>query len=285
MARYGGNGEYQPIKLNTNGITFFTEKENSAAMRTSYYSEDFIFRLMITFMEPVVDPSTGKRTYPQDRRLTASLDHQRALDFEDIITNKFMPDYMAEKVCCYGVFTNNRCDSLIQIGLDLKKNVFVAFSVGIDENKKANKTLICTFDKTLRVSDYKPETGEIGTVEEFDGPFFLFYRLLRGFNDISIGAYSAAARSGNGWSLNTIMERVNQLALKLGVVTPEQLGGLNGSPRSSFINSINNKAHSTVTTVSYMEDELNENNNPYTIEEKTIDELSDILANNDHTKG
>lgn len=273
MPRYNSNSEYQPIKINTNGITIFSNAQDSAALRTSYYCEDTLATLMLCFMPAVVN-SDGKRSYPQDIRVNAALDYKRAIEFEEVITSKFMPDYLAGKPCCYGIFTNNRCDSVMQIGLDPNMNVFLRYSNGINQSKIASKTVTCIFDKTTIIKEYDPATGNCGNISEFDGSFFLFYKLIRSFNDCSLGTTASAVRAGTAWNNNNIMKKVNEIGLKLGIVPDVAETRSN----SGFANNVERKSSSYYTNNNSVE---TTDISSVAVEEKSIDDLSSILGNSE----
>ena len=213
---FGGTmrGNTQRNSITTSMLSFWDANQNGMKFNVSALDNN----LSVAFWIPHVG-TDGRRTYPKEQRYSAVLTPKNCIALEDMLVNRLLEDYNANRNGRYSIFTNAARSTLLEFEV-VDGEFYSTLYIGCDATTKiAQSTVRFKFEMVVFNEDYDPTTGNFNPVP-VQADFFLFLKTVQGFNRMASGyiaghGYRAAGSIDSARLMNYVQAIANAVHAQL----------------------------------------------------------------------
>ena len=217
--------------MNVNTPTNNTNQKNSISTSLMQLFDDngVQFRMSgldngisFAFWLPLVDPMTGRRTYPKEQRFQCVVSSDRVKSLDKMVQDLLLPAAEQGNNKSIAVFTNKQRSNIFEVRFE-NGDYYVRLYQNVDAmSLKPNNVYEFKFRKTQVGTDYNPATGEINMVLD-EGEFYIFLAVIHNYVELAASKMPGhAERLANEYTTGSIFNHLKAIATKLGVTVSNQ---------------------------------------------------------------
>lgn len=200
--------------------------------------------LAIGIWVPEIDPMSGRRKYPQEKRAQCILSQKLVAAIDKFIVEDLVPAYGSGKATNRGFFTNSAMTTHFEVGVEPLPDdgnganglFYVQISKGVDANTGiAASTTRYNFDFVMCTKDYDHTTGKFD-YESVQADFLVFSYALYGYGRLCSGITSGhGTRIATSYSDKRLMDYIRSIAnaVHAQIPTSTYSGSYTGGAHSS----------------------------------------------------
>lgn len=208
--------------------------------------------LAIAIWSPVIDPVSGRKSYPKEKRYSIMLTIDRVKTL-DIALEELLEAYKKGEDHSVGVFANNARDKILEVSVR-SGDFYISLHFGIDAATLIpRETIEFKFEKTNIITGYDKSTGHM-TITDIDGYYYLFSKLIMDY--VSMGGSGMpghAFRNTNKPTTDKMFKYLEQIAQKVGVTMEPSYGGGYSNQQSYGSGNYNSPQKTNEPSPSYTE--------------------------------